>query len=681
MTYGPLTLDESKWGRERVLLDGTDVTFLRGIYTVIESWSHASPFGYWRASLWFPQVTGHESIGTGALAPLRKGANVDLQLILPDGTIDPDPLFEGFVSRITPAKDERTYGVRVECLGYLYQADTQVQKPRASFSNNDPVAISHRVKQTHNRVIGRRYHRVTVTDGPSSTKTRKRGSLSQSPLNFASELLATSWGATGHRWTVLDKAPGRRAHVVRVDTSTVHYTKSFGAIGFTVSPDDDLTEKPNVIYGSGITPEGGAWSNYFLPNYHPDDTAVFPLAVGSDFVAGSATAGFQEFSDAMRARGYKQMDSQDTYVTGDVDDVEDFQRHAGITVDGVVGRQTWDALFQPGSNAGSLGGGIFLPLAWDPRVEPYLYNGRGQVVGDNPDYDPTILRVEKWVNYGDGVYKRDARKSARRELAAIADGTWTGTATFRTNPEQCHRFRMKAGRNLQIKHFNGLTGGITPHIADVTVNRQAGSVDITWDTAARDFMTLADIRARNKETRSDPARGILQRARKSRTALDTHVVFDAESPAGIVPRHAVQGGFWTVIPILFGEWGSIVETIYHADPVTEFWIGVFSRQPTPNQLVALVGNPATSSAAKPWDTSYDALADLGLLMAYGTKDSPCGYFPKDKTDTPTPSLTGRWRDDMSFEWASENAPRLWIAEFAVADTYLHGHFKNAPIQD
>jgi peptidoglycan hydrolase-like protein with peptidoglycan-binding domain len=681
MTYGPLTLDESKWGRERLLINGKDVTFLRGIYTVIESWSHASPFGFWRASFFFPQVTGHELLRTALGVTVLKGANVDLQLILPDGSLSPDPLWEGFITETEPVKTEQSYGVRVSCLGYLYQSDLQTQKPRASFSNNDPVAISARVKHTLNRVIGRRYKAVTVTDGPSSATTRKRGSLSQSALNFSAELLATSWGSTGRRWTALDKKPGRRAHVVRVDTTTEHYTKSFGAIGFSVDPLDDLTERPNVIYGSGITPDGGAWSNYFLPNYHPDDTADFPLAPGSDFVAGTATAGFQDFSDAMRARGYKQFDSQDTYVTGDVDDVEDFQKRAGITIDGVVGRQTWDALFQPGSNVGSLGGGIFLPLAWDPRVEPYLYNGRGHVIGDNPEYDPTVLRVEKWVNYGDGVWKRDARKSAKRELAALGDEGWTGTAQFRTNPQECHRFAMKAGRNLRIRHFGGAHTGVLVHLADVTVQRQQGSVDVTFDTAARDYMTLADIKARNKETRSDPARGILRRARRATSALDTHVVFDAESPAGIVPPHQVQGGFWTVIPILFGEWGNVVETVYHSNPDTEYWLGVFSKRVTPNQLLAWVGDPSTASADKPWDVSYDVLRQNGLLMAYGTKQSPCGYWPHDKTDDPTPDITGDWTDDMSFEWASQDAPRLWIAEFAVDDTYLRGHFKNAPIQD
>jgi hypothetical protein len=681
MTYGPLTLDESTWGRERVLVNGKDVTFLRGIYTIVESWSHASPFGFWRASLFFPQATGHEVLTTALGVAVLKGANVDLQLILPDGSIDPDPLWEGLVTETEAIKTETSYGVRVTCQGYLYQADLQCQKPRASFSNNDPVAISTRVKQTFNQLIGRRYKPLTVDSGPSSATTRKRGSLSQSALNFAAELLATSWGTSGVRWTVLDKAPGRRAHLVRVDNTTQHYTKSFGAIGFAVSPDDDLTERPNVIFGSGITPKGGAWSNYFLPNYHPDDTAVFPLGLGATFVAGGGTGGFQDFSDAMRARGFNQFASQDTYLASDTYDVEAFQRQAGITDDGIVGRQTWDALFMPGSNVGSLGGGLYLPLAWDPRVEPHLYNGRGQVVGPNPDYDPTVLRVEKWVNYGDGVYKRDARKSARRELAALSDDGWTGTATFRTNPEECHRFRMKGGRNLRIKHFAGSNAGQLVHLTDVTVNRQSGSVDVTWDTAARDYMTLADIRARNKETRSDPARGILRKARRSTTALDTHVVFDAESPAGIVPRHAVQGGFWTVIPILFGEWGTVVSTAYHADPATEFWLGIFAKRVTPNQLATLVGNPHTVVVDKPWDTSYTALADLGLLMAYGTRGSPCGYAPQDKTDTPTPALTGDLLDDMSFEWASEDAPKLWLAEFTVDDTYMHGRFKNAPIQD
>ena len=127
-------------------------------------------------------------------------------------------------------------------------------------------------------------------------------------------------------------------------------------------------------------------------------------------------------------------------------------------------------------------------------------------------------------------------------------------------------------------------------------------------------------------------------------------------------------------------YGQIVRVKYTADPATEYWIGVFSYRPTLSQLNTLVGDPSTTTHNKPWDVSYDELRDLGLLMAYGSKDSPCGYFPQDKTDD-SATLTGRWEDDQPFEWATDpyGRPVLFIAEFAAADTYLEGRFYNAPL--
>lgn len=674
----PTTLDQSTWGRERVLIDGVDLTFLRGVRTIVEDWSHADPFGPLDANIYFPQATGHEVVGAGDLAPIRTGHSVEIQKIRPDGTIDPQDCFQGFIDSLAEGRSETQYWIKAACRGFIYQADLSVQRPDEAFANSeDEDTITSAVAEALASVIGRRYYWPETVGGPSDRTTRKQGSLSQTTLNFVSELLAESWDTDGNKWTCLDKPRvNRRPQLVKVDRTTEHYTISFGARGLSFDPQRDLTGGANVIFGSGITPDGGAWSNYYLPDYHPDTTPVFPLDPGDDFTPGGSDTGFQVFSDKMRESGYRGMTSQDTYLSGDEDDVKSFQNRAAITVDGIVGRQTWDALFEPGSNSGTLSNGIFLPLAADLRTQPYLYNGRGQVIGDNPDYDPTFMRTEKWINYGADTTKGAATYSARAEMSFVHDGGFYGEMTLRTNPEECHRFDMRAGRNIRVKHFQG-TEGMLFHITMVRVNRVDGSVALTVDSRARDYMTVTAIVQDEKESQTSVARGILQRPRSSTTALDTHVVFDAESPAGIVPRHQVQGGFWTVIPILFGQWGQIVQTLYAASPATEFWVGVFSKRVTANQLLAWVGDPSTSS--KPWDTSYDALFDAGLLQAYGTSDAPCGYFPLTKGDDGA-SLTGRWEDDLSWDWASADVPRLWIAEYAADDTYLSGNFRNAPVQ-
>jgi hypothetical protein len=84
--------------------------------------------------------------------------------------------------------------------------------------------------------------------------------------------------------------------------------------------------------------------------------------------------------------------------------------------------------------------------------------------------------------------------------------------------------------------------------------------------------------------------------------------------------------------VLFGGWGTIVKTEWHSDPDAQFWLGVFWKRPTVAQLTSLVGNPATTTDAKPWDTSYEALADLGLLRPTGRRTPPAGTG---RTTSPT----------------------------------------------
>jgi hypothetical protein len=213
--------------------------------------------------------------------------------------------------------------------------------------------------------------------------------MSQSPLNFAAELLAESWDANGDRWTVLDRAAGRRAHVVKKNTTTVHYTISYGGQGVSIEAVDDLTERANVIFGSGIRPDGGAWSNYFYPEGHPETPPPFPLGAGH-YTPGGPDSGFILFADEMRRSGYPDFDSHDTYRNddGDIDDVEDFQRRSGLAVTGDVNAATWNALFASARTSRTLRYSYHLPLAWDPRVEPYLYNGQGARIGEQPGLRP-----------------------------------------------------------------------------------------------------------------------------------------------------------------------------------------------------------------------------------------------------------------------------------------------------
>ena len=673
-SYIPEPLEAVEWGRERLLIDDTDVTYLRGVPAIIESWRHQDPFGYASLTVHFPQMTPFEGLGSGPLAFARKGANVDLQLVSAAGVVRQRPIFEGFVSRVAPYAGETSLGVTIECLGFLYQADYQQNTPEVWSRLGMPSDVAQRIAYLFNHTVGRRFTQIPNTT--TGIASRKTGAASQSRLAFIGEELATARTTSGQHLTCLDTGqPGRRARLAWRDMTTHHYTVSLGAQGVTVDVADDLTEDVNVILGSGTAPGGGAWSNMKYPHYHPDATPDYPLGTGVTFHPGDSHTGFAPWATRAREQGYA-MRSGDTYLAVDEDDVRDFQTRAGITVDGIVGPQTWNALFQPGSNIGDLNGAFRMPLAYRPEVEPYLYNAQGGIIGANPAYDPDVLRVEKWEEFGDGVTKAEGIASAKKELAAIGDHGLVGTITLRTDPEQCHRFDMRAGRNIFVRYYKGTAGQLF-HIVGAEVQRQDHATVLTVTEKPIDYMTAVAIMKRIQDAKDDPARRIIRKAaQSSRITEDRGIVFDAESGAGIVPEHSLFGGLWTVIPIPFGSWGQIARMdIRTKDDPSEFYIGLFDRDITENRLATLVGNPG--SGAKPWDTQYDALRAAGLLMAWGGKDTPLGYFPLSKGDDGA-SLTGRFEDDLSFDFASTRPPWLWLAEYSPDSCRISGRFYVAP---
>jgi hypothetical protein len=73
----------------------------------------------------------------------------------------------------------------------------------------------------------------------------------------------------------------------------------------------------------------------------------------------------------------------------------------------IGGTAEWAWLYSDGQGTGytDLSSGWFKPLASLTETEKYLYTSTGDVSGDNPNYDPTVLRVDRVISYGDGITK------------------------------------------------------------------------------------------------------------------------------------------------------------------------------------------------------------------------------------------------------------------------------------
>lgn len=659
MAWSPIQLSGGKWGRLQILFGSADVTYYRNVPVLVENWSSTEPFGDSTLVLTFPQITVYQNVGSG-FPWLFNGQKVTIRLIRPDGS--KKNLWEGIQHTPEDTKSGESFALQVQCVGVLYQADFGRMKPRFA---NDAEDIGKVIADAFNNYPSRDYGPCTaVTTG---IKTRQRGSWTPIATGFVQDLLATATVADGsNQWTV--KQNGRLGPVIALkDITTVHATVTTGAQGIETSLSADTSAYSNVTYGEGTAPDGSRWRNTKYPNLRADDAPIYPHSPSTVFNAGDGLTGFDPFADEMRRSGYR-MASGDTYVAADVAEVRDAQARAGILVDGIVGPQTWAAIFAVGSDGGDLSGAFFMPLAYDTRVEPYLYNAQGKKIGNNPAFQPDRLRLERKVDYGENITKAEATASARAELLRYPDAGWQGTITLKSDPAEMSRFELRAGMNIKLKRYRAADRLL--HIAQVSVNWLTLTVTLTVDSHFRDLISLASIKQRNAEAASDPARRSSGQRRLSRIANDTVVVFDSESGAGIIPRHALFGGLWTVLRIPAGQVGQIAKARFHTSgPTSEFAIGIFGQAVTAAQLVRLVGNPL--GVDRPFDPSFAALDALGLMASWGSQSTPGGYSPGTKGETGA-TLTGDIIDDGGFAYQTTQPGWLWVAEYASSSCFIEG---------
>lgn len=324
---------------------------------------------------------------------------------------------------------------------------------------------------------------------------------------------------------------------------------------------------------------------------------------------------------------------------------------------------------------------VFVPLVGVSQNMPYLYDnetGDGDGVGwdVNPAYDPTRLRVARYENYGSGVTLAEGVQSARAELKRDVNPGWSGTLELTTDPEEGSKLDIRAGQNIGIRHHHGAAVRLF-HIAqaDVAQDGPGWKVTLTVDTNARDTITLAGIRARDKEAATDPARRLNPPRRRARQTMDEHPVFDCESGAGKVAPFTAAGGAWTVKRVPFAAWGSIVRSTFSTSGPTTFAAAVFGKVVTPSQVAALVPSPLTAEA--PWDAPADDLSDLGLQVAWGSSTQAGGYYPGQQ-DKPPAIVTGRMVDDAQWDYISDAPPWVYLAVFPGASTTFTVRFDNAP---
>lgn len=668
LRWEPTDRVNEPYARFQTVVEGVDVSWVNGVPTPVPSFARVEPFGSHSATLEFPGV----SVFHARPAWAKNGANVSLHLVkLAGGTVR---RFTGVVMNVGRTEDAGV--LRLDCHGIMFVGDEQPRRP--SFSTA-PLDIGTAIARACNAVVSRRY--ATMAAVATGATTSVEGGWEPTMSGYVQRLLATALTDAGEQWTV--KCADRSPVLAKKDTTTILASIRAGQPGIAVDLDDDAAESPNLFYGEGTNPDGGRWRNAKFPNWKPDDTPPYPYDPPDTSIRVGTRDSSTDTGDGVSVWQAKVGRPVTGYFsTADRDELVRIQRRTGILVDGILGPQSWAATFDTGANTGTLDGAFVAPLAAAPEVMPRLYGPDGDDRGPNPAYDAGVVPVARRVQYGPGVWKSEGIRDAERALKREAGPGWAGTITLDVDlPGPVSRFEINEGTNIRVLGWHQQT--VDVHVSGVDVNPEdgeAGQVRLTVDSRARDYPTLDAIRNRERNA-TDPARDAYLRLSSGNLSTD-RPTFDAESPAGRMPRHALYGGLWDVRRIPLGAYGSVARTVFTTSaPARAFALAVFMQPVTAQNLVDLMGNPLTASS-DPWAEHGDALDAMGFRQAWGWKEQPAGYFPNvynTPDGTSGAAVTGRLVDDAPWEFASSQSPWVWVAAIASGSCNIEGRFYGAAV--
>lgn len=683
--WAPTSTVREDVGYLHVYIDSVDRTVFRGAQTYVDSYTLMDPFGCGPATIRFPKVTGFDQIGAGETSFLRRGASVDVYLVTPGGERVQPPLWSGeMVRRGTSSAGN---GTTFECIGDLHgPASTAIHKPAQYVPLSDRGTLV--IKALNYEVLTRR---VGYLGNQLTGKlTAGRGSSSQWVAEYVQEALPLGW--------TIRRRPFRRSYELAERTPGTVWTVAFGTPGVDVQLTEDLTEAPNAIYARGVQPDGYAWANWF----YPGQLATQPAYPNSD--AGNTISPGETDADTDSGDGVSHVQQRinqlnltsDVTVNGVYDAateaaIRSIQAKSGITVDGIVGGQTWNVLF-PLYSGDQIGKEIRLTVAGDNRIVPRLYAADGTDIGPNPEYNPAYLRVEREENLGSGITKFDGITSCSGEFQrTIRDGQtypgWVGTVVLRTDPQEGSRWSIREADVLRLRYFQG--GDVDLHIgqAQGKPTEGPGSVTLTVDELARDLPTIAAIIRQDEDSKDDPLRLPGRRARRTQVTPDAVEPFDGESSAGRLPRIPLFAGLWTVQAIPLSAAGKIARITLQTHPATTFYVAFFGDQVTASQLVKYVGDPTSTDAygRGPYQPNQDTLAELGFIDAVGGPAQAAGYSPGQQTSpwdqSSASPVTGKLDSQAPINYRSVRPPWIWVCFYADESCYIDGRILPGPIED
>lgn len=176
--------DPAAWGTIQIIVNGQDLTFYRGIPTLLQGWSKSEPFGDKTCTLIFPGISVFESEEN---FPFSEEADVDIWNIRPDDSRR--KIWEGYVTSMTTDVSGDADQLTVECAGALYQADLFVKPPSFGFREVDAgqaISIEMNIRSTH---YGLRLAQMPLASW-GNVPTRKLGSFNKFLTGWVAEQLS-----------------------------------------------------------------------------------------------------------------------------------------------------------------------------------------------------------------------------------------------------------------------------------------------------------------------------------------------------------------------------------------------------------------------------------------------------------------------------------------------------------
>lgn len=648
------------WGSFRLVVGGQDVTAFRDVPAQVGGYQLTEPYGYGPADFQFPQITAFETDawGTGDLAWFDMGKPAELVQV-DDAGVKVRIVWRGFISQVDVSDDGTSVHCDGEASGRLSMLDKHDEL--FYFTKDTAKLLWEQFSKAGLKMAEARWLETGID-------VYERGRSGGTRLAFCDELLAEAWTKEGDQLTVRPLEGARKYEAGWKDRATVHASVDYGAAGVSLNVSRDLQEEPTTFYGHGRDENGALWVNAKAPGLVQGDPPPFPGVLslgdsGEDVVALQRKLQGMGYLDAEDAPG-------DVFNDATEEAVQALQDEAGLADTGVVNQATWDALFDVNMTGPSLRGAFVAPTAQLSAVRKANRTSNGSFAGFNDGYDPERVEVDITRDWK-VTRKRRARQHDKRELARIHAGppAWHGTLDLETDlvagahdgitapTALLSRLDLTAGMNVRVDNFHGDT---LFHVSAVNVDSDL-RVRALIDTKARDAMTVAAIRERNREARIKPGRVFLQ---ERRTAPNSRIVeFSGELGGKIWNTINVPAETWVVFPVVAGQSGSINRVRCQVeDSLSEFVLAATAREVSAAWWERLESAPLAANAfrnERVYDNADDARAILGI---WGTNGEPGGYGYGSKADGDP--LNGLLVEDAGFPYHTFGQPVIYMAIWA-----------------